>query len=65
MYEYGTCWTIAPVTDVLTTHKSRRSKEVKNVQFFVTDETCDNGEGYWLDFHKCWWCNFILKNEEL
>ena len=62
LWEYGTCWVLSPVTDEKTTHKSRRNKETKVVQFYVDDKTCDNGEGYWLDFHKGWWNNFIPTN---
>jgi hypothetical protein len=62
LWEYGTCWVKSPVTDEITTHKSRRNIETKVVQFYVEDTTCDNGEGYWLDFNKGWWNNFILTN---
>jgi hypothetical protein len=60
--EYGTCWVKSPVTDVITTHTSRRNKENKVVQFYVEDNSCDNGKGYWLDFNKGWWGNFIPTN---
>lgn len=56
LWEYGTCWVLSPIIDKKTIHKSRRNKETRVVQFYVA---CDNGEGYWLDFHKVWWSNFI------
>ena len=62
LWEYGTCLVTSPVTDKKTTHKSRRNKKTKVVQFYVDDKTCDNGEGYWLDFNKGWWDNFIPTN---
>ncbi len=62
LWEHGTCWVKSPVSDENTTHKSRRNKETKVVQFYVEDKTCDSGEGYWLDFNKGWWNNFIPAN---
>jgi len=49
------------VTDEITTHKSRRNKENKVVQFYVENEYHKDG-GYWLDFGKGWWNNFIHTN---
>lgn len=60
-WEYGTCWVKSPVTDKITTHKSRRNKENNVVQFYIEDINCDNNEGYWTNFNKIWWPNFIPK----
>lgn len=62
LWEQGTCWVLSPATDKKTTHTARRNTETKAVQFYVDDKTCDNGEGYWLDSHICWWNNFIPTN---
>jgi hypothetical protein len=61
LWEYGTCWVKSPVTDEITTHKSRRNIETKVVQFYVENEYHKDG-GYWLDFGKGWWNNFIPTN---
>jgi len=64
LWEYGTCWVKSPVTDEITTHKSRRNTENKVVQFYVENEYFKELKegGYWLDFHKYWWNNFIPTN---
>ena len=63
LWDHGTCWVLSPVTNAKTTHISRRNKETKVVQFYVDDKTCDNGEGYWLDFNRGWWDNFIPNSD--
>lgn len=58
LWKYGTCWVKSPVTDKKTTHVARRNTETKVVQFYVENEYHKDG-GYWLDFGKGWWDNFI------
>lgn len=59
LWEYGTCWVKSPVTDEKTTHNARRNIETKVVQFY---NEYQKDSGYWLDFAKCWWNNFIPTN---